>query len=86
MFENRDEFFDPPEGEVIGFTADVEYRVNVSRRLRERELVEMEKSGKIPPPQRLFFAYPVEKDARGDKSKDTPANSTIMPHVKEDDA
>jgi hypothetical protein len=84
MYEHRDQLMTPAEGgnerqsEVVRFTAEVFYRVNVSRKLHQRRYTSIdEERAAMPPKKRLFFAYPLR----------TPDEASSIPTaVKEDDA
>jgi hypothetical protein len=85
MFEHSDDFVLPPQSKVVGFTAEVAYRENVSRKLRVSNFKETEKdSAAESPTRRLFFAYPLTiKDPRPG-TEPTPAEKIIGPGVSVD--
>ncbi|MCG8587184.1 MAG: hypothetical protein MI757_20960 [Pirellulales bacterium] len=79
MYENRAEFIpQSPDvttrSEVVGFTADVWYRVNESRRLRDRHFELMEAQGiAVSPKRQLFFSYPRGAMLPATESSESPS-------------
>ena len=90
MYENRDKFFTPSSNgeparrdKIVGFTAVVWYRVNVSRTFREAHFAELMEKGETNSPKQLFFSYPPSKEEPW-----APTGSdgdSISDNVKDDD-
>lgn len=96
MYENREKFIpSPPDAttprsKVVGFTAEMWYRINESRRLRDKDFQRLEEQGvSVSPKRRLFFASPTTLDAP--QAAAMPESSmrnhaaSIQASVKDDD-